>query len=97
MMKSCHNSRVYALSGPKGYWFSFVYGSYRDHHFVKEFLKHEHKIPTHINELKSFSQGAFSIQCTYLHFHEIYILMNGNSYYGSTKVEKISGDENASE
>ena len=23
--------------------------------------------------------------------------MNGNSYYGSTKVEKISGDENASE
>jgi len=89
MMKSCHNSRVYALSGPKGYWFSLPMGhTYRDHHFVKEFPKHE---------LKSFSQGAFSIQCTYLHFHEIYILMNGTSYYGSTKVEKISGDENASE
>ena len=97
MMKSCHNSRVYALSGPKGYWFSLSMGHTETIILSKKILKHEYKIPSHINELKSFSQGAFSIHCTYLHFHEIYILMNVNSYYGSTKVEKIPGDENANE
>ena len=125
MMKSCHNSRVYALSGPKGYWFSLSMGHTETIILSKNFLKsmsiksqhtlmswnlflkeHYQFTPLNVCFIKNRSKHSSNTLLSllqilwnrrYLHFHEIYILMNSNSYYGSTKVEKIPGDENASE